>query len=150
MGLDMYLTARTFLWGVRKTSFKAIKKGVGKDLPKMKKFRLRYIEFEVGYFRKVNQIHSWFVRNIQDGNDDCKTYYVQQSSLTILLNTINQVLENHKKAEKLLPTQSGFFFGTTDYDEGYFLDLIEAKKIIERILKDVDFEKFDIYYHSSW
>jgi len=26
---------------------------------------------EVGYWRKANQIHNWFVENIQDGIDDC-------------------------------------------------------------------------------
>ena len=26
---------------------------------------------EVGYWRKANQIHNWFVENIQNGIDDC-------------------------------------------------------------------------------
>ena len=30
----------------------------------------RIIE-QVGYWRKANQIHNWFVENVQDGEDDC-------------------------------------------------------------------------------
>ena len=28
---------------------------------------------EVGYWRKANAIHGWFVRNVQNGKDDCGT-----------------------------------------------------------------------------
>ena len=29
---------------------------------------------EIGYWRKSNQIHKWFVDNIQEGVDNCATY----------------------------------------------------------------------------
>ena len=43
----------------------------GKKLP-IEFDRLSYIDEEVGYWRKANAIHKWFVDNVQDGNDDCK------------------------------------------------------------------------------
>ena len=50
-------------------------------------------------------------------------------------------------AKELLPTQEGFFFGSTDYDEYYYSDLQDTKQILEEALKDAhaDFE-----YCASW
>jgi hypothetical protein len=53
-------------------------------------------------------------------------------------------------AEELLPTQSGFFFGGTDYDEWYIEDIKHTIKMIEKILKETDFDIYAIYYVSSW
>jgi hypothetical protein len=50
-------------------------------------------------------------------------------------------------ASELLPSQSGFFFGNTEYDEYYFGDLIQTIEIIEDCLSDDDAE---FEYHSSW
>ena len=36
---------------------------------------------EVGYWRKANQIHKWFVDNVQDGVDDCGEYKVTKEQL---------------------------------------------------------------------
>lgn len=35
----------------------------------------------VGYWRKANHIHKWFVDNVQDGEDDCKEYRVSIEQL---------------------------------------------------------------------
>ena len=35
----------------------------------------------------------------------------------------DKVLDDNSLAEELLPTRSGFFFGSTDYDEWYFEDI---------------------------
>lgn len=34
--------------------------------------KVKEITEEVGYWRKANAIHGWFVDNVQKGNDDCK------------------------------------------------------------------------------
>lgn len=50
-------------------------------------------------------------------------------------------------AGDLLPTQGGFFFGNTDYDECYLDDLRETVAMLEPLIGD-DAEEF--YYHASW
>ena len=38
---------------------------------------------EVGYWRKANAIHNWFVNNIQNGKDDCRRYEVSKENLNL-------------------------------------------------------------------
>ena len=40
----------------------------------------------VGYWRKANQIHDWFVRNVQSGEDNCRDYHVSREKLEELKN----------------------------------------------------------------
>jgi hypothetical protein len=61
-----------------------------------------------------------------------------------------KVIEDSSVAEELLPTQSGFFFGGTCYDEWYIEDLKNTINIIDKILKETDFDIYAIYYVSSW
>src|SRR3990167_8388434 len=61
-----------------------------------------------------------------------------------------RVIAQTKIAEKKLPTQSGFFFGGTDYDEYYLRDLEQTVSQIEKVLKDERFNDFDFYYRASW
>lgn len=49
---------------------------------------------EVGYWRKANAIHNWFVNNIQNGKDDCGRYEVSKEKLKSLLKICEKVLEN--------------------------------------------------------
>ena len=47
---------------------------------------------EVGYWRKANQIHNWFVDNIQDGKDDCNYHReVTEDDLQELLAICEQI-----------------------------------------------------------
>lgn len=51
------------------------------------------IREEVGYWRKANHIHKWFVDNIQDGEDDCLYHReVRKADLLDLLDTCEKVL----------------------------------------------------------
>lgn len=105
------------------------------------------ISFPMGYWRKANQIHNWFVINVQDGEDNCGSYYVSREHLEELKEVCINVLANPEMAEELLPTGSGFFFGSTEYDEYYFQDLNHTVGIITRCLES----KFDYFeYQSSW
>lgn len=58
-----------------------------------------------------------------------------------------EVIAQPGLAAKLLPTQSGFFFGSTDYDEGYLYDIKETIRQIEPLLAE---EGGDFYYRASW
>lgn len=105
---------------------------------------------EVGYWRKVNQIHAWFVDNVQNGTDDCGYYPVTKDQLLKLRRSCELASNNIEHAETLLPTRSGFFFGSTDYDDWYKQDLEETKQIIDKVLNETDFDNEVIVYSSSW
>lgn len=106
---------------------------------------------EVGYWRKANHIHGWFVRNVQDGVDDCGEYEVTKEDLEKLLAECEFVLENKDKAAEILPTESGFFFGGTDYDERYFRDIEDTIAQVEKILNDWSTSWHEtIVYQASW
>ena len=106
------------------------------------------VGIEVGYWRKANAIHNWFVREVQGGVDDCGTYRVSREHLTKLKDLCLRVQSNHDLAAELLPTSSGFFFGSTGYD-GYYNESIDLTiEIIDRCLALP--EQWEFHYHSSW
>lgn len=51
--------------------------------------------------------------------------------------------------EDLLPTQSGFFFGSTDYDEWYVSDVMSCKRQFEKLLKNWKDNEV-VYNIMSW
>lgn len=110
--------------------------------------RVTNINERVGYWRKANHIHKWFVDNCQNGVDDCKEYYVSIEQLKELLQRCKDVLQDIDLAVTLLPTTSGFYFGSDAYGESYIDDTKATIKIIEDILaEDIDGR---YYYRSSW
>jgi hypothetical protein len=122
--------------------------------PEQAEFEPKEITYEIGYWRKANAIHKWFVDNVQEGKDDCGEYHVSKEQLKDLLGVVNAVLEkrDEAKAVELLPTQGGFFFGSMDYDNYYFNDLEHTKEVLEKALAikvpEWIWEHFE--YHSSW
>lgn len=181
MGLDMYLTKKTYVknWDHMKPEQLTnitVEGGRGANIQTE---RISEIVESVGYWRKANAIHIWFVENCQNGVDECQESYVGRDNLQELLRTVNEVLDNVKMGkgdvhtgttyqagtrtenyeegkivlnpdvcDELLPTSSGFFFGSTDYDEWYIKDLELTKQICEDALKEDD--GGDFYYQSSW
>lgn len=103
---------------------------------------------ELIYWRKANAIHRWFVINVQDYNDDCEIYLVSKEKLEELLYTCKEVLNDYTKARELLPTQEGFFFGSTLYDDDYFDDIIFTMNNLIKVLNRKDLK--NLYYCSSW
>lgn len=166
MGLDMYLYARTYVSGVDygrdekgeftatpNQQFKDIVEASGMTLAEMSE-DLPSVEmsFKIGYWRKANQIHQWFVNEVQDGVDECQPADVNRDKLVELRDVCRQVLADHSKASELLPTGEGFFFGSYEYDEWYFEQIEYTVQILDRILSNPKFEfgKFWFVYQSSW
>ena len=150
MGLDMYLSKKTYVkyWehnGDNNYDVKVTKAG---NPTKIDPKKVSYIVEEVGYWRKANQIHQWFVDNVQGGVDDCRDAYVERDKLEELLNLCKIVSIDKDKAEQLLPTASGFFFGGTGYDEWYYEQINDTIEILEEALSDDEADHFE--YHSSW
>lgn len=172
MGLDMYLEKKTYVknWDHTPEENKYeidIKQG-GLKVKHINTEKISEITEDIGYWRKANAIHNWFVNNIQEGNDNCKEYYVPKEKLKKLKEICEKVIESLEKkeinedgieikptttfanteiAKKLLPTTPGFFFGDTEYNEWYLSNLKETIKIINNAL---ECEEEDIYYSSSW
>ena len=130
MGLDMYLYGR-------KDNYNLTDYNIGRI----------GLQVEVGYWRKANAIHRWFVENVQGGDDNCATYSVSIDELKTLKSICEEVLNKPELADKKLPTKDGFFFGQTEYDEFYFNDIQETIDIVNKCL-DLDYDYFE--YSSSW
>ena len=194
MGLDMYLKKGKRLPKIKKfeSYLKIEEKVYDKDAETLEKYkdfvnecgqysRWNSLFEEVGYWRKANQIHKWFVDNVQNGVDDCNYYEVTKEHIEQLLSICKEIrakvdlvegnivisrsiqngewvnnyekgliISNPEVCEELLPTQSGFFFGSTDYDEYYMKDIDYTIELCERILKETDFENYRLAYCSSW
>ena len=61
-----------------------------------------------------------------------------------------EVISNPELAKELLPTQDGFFFGSTNYDQFYISDLESTVEQIDNILENTDFEQEDVVYMAWW
>lgn len=103
------------------------------------------------YWRKANAIHSWFVTNVQGGEDECKETYVSRKNLEDLLTECKATLKNkdNPDAISLQPVQ-GFFFGSTDMDEWYWQDIERTIKGLEKILGSELMHHASFTYQSSW
>ena len=148
MGLDMYLSAKKYLWKIDESDAQ-----VSKEIQERINVRRRVKEvvIEAAYWRKANQIHGWFVRNVQDGEDDCNPYDVARSDLVALLDACRKVLENRKLAAKLLPPAEGFFFGRYEYDDSYFEDVQRTADGLAALLEAVpEGSGWWFEYQSSW
>jgi len=104
---------------------------------------------KVNQWRKANQIHCWFVRNIQDNNDDCDFYLIKKADIQKLYKTIEEVLEDNKLAKELLPVMDGFNFGSREYDEYYFAELKRTQCMLKDFLDNWD-DKHIYVYQSEW
>lgn len=181
MGLDMYLSKKTYVkqWSHNPKSEQftvTVKKGT-KKYDNIKPERVSYVTEQVGYWRKFNALHNWFVENVQDNRDDCQESYVDREKLEELLEILTEVktiFENSPKKkvqvevgwsngekmyedievsedtdtlDELFPTASGFFFGGTEYDEYYIGQVNETIELLNNLLKE---ESGEFYYQASW
>jgi len=146
----MYLEKRTYVkqWSFQKPEEQYnVEVTKGGEPTNIKPERVTHIVEEIGYWRKQNQIHQWFVENVQNGVDNCGEYCVSKVQLEDLLEICKKILNDNSLAEELLPTTSGFFFGGTEYDEWYFDGIKNTIEILEEALSD---NSGDYYYSSSW
>lgn len=107
----------------------------------------------VAYWRKANQIHGWFVQNVQDGEDDCKLYHLEREKLQELVELCKRVKADNGLADELLPVTAGFFFGNYDpataYDEYYFEQIDNTIEMLDHVIA-VATDDLDFVYQSSW
>jgi len=155
MGLDSYLYAKKFVasasWESEEecNTVKDIANLMGGNDFLLDGLQFAEVKLQLAYWRKANQIHKFFVDECGNGVDDQQDIYVERDGLKDLLERCESILEDHSKAEELLPSQSGFFFGSTDYDQWYFEDLKRTVPILKKILENAP-EDWEFEYHASW
>lgn len=105
MGLDQYLHRRHYVknWSHDKGEWLVgvLRNGSPLEVAHFDPAMAKEVIEEVAYWRKANQIHAWFVENVQDGTDDCRPHYCEASQLKELVSVCEQVLA----ASELVPGQ---------------------------------------------
>lgn len=134
---------------------------------------------ENAYWRKANQIHKYLCDNGEVIREDieyivskqvlvnlleiCKKIkekavlkegqlfigYKWENGQQIPMHRNGKYIENSEEIEAMLPTQSGFFFGSTAYDEFYMEDIEETIRKLEPIINDLKDDEETLYY-ASW
>lgn len=156
MGLDMYLYREQYVsgygFGGNDTSkYHAIMDAVGikgcESAPSVT------VTACVAYWRKANAIHKWFC-DLDGGKDECQRIEVSIDQLRQLRGLAEYVLFQPHTAESVLPTTSGFFFGSNGYDEWYMNDMRNTVKQLDAILEDIpeDADQWSHWfiYQASW
>jgi len=157
MGLDQYLYASNYLSGgewqeqATRDAYAKVSDAIGAGDFENEEYPSITVKVKVGYWRKANQIHQWFVDNVQEGEDNCAEYYVSREQLQELNDVCMKVWKSKNKelAEELLPTQAGFFFGSYEIDEWYWEQVEDTLVQLGRILSKVP-EGWSFAYKSSW
>ena len=148
MGLDMYLTAKRYISEYADQD-KTVSTEIMRHFPELTAEQtLQEISVRMGYWRKANAIHKWFVDQVQNGVDNCGTYLVSREQLIELQHRCKVVLGWRGMAIEQLPPADGFFFGNAVVDEWYYLYLENTDKIIEQCLSMPKVWEFE--YSSSW
>jgi hypothetical protein len=134
MGLDMYLYRKTYIrnWSddEDKKEFEVTLSYKGKQ---MKLENPKEISEEVGYWRKANQVHNWFVQNVQEGEDDCKSYEVSREQLQTLLKLCKKVKKTARVVDGDVVTGMVFENGQLR-EEQRVGKVIENKEEIDALL----------------
>jgi len=112
-------------------------------------YTMTEVKVGVATWRKANQIHGWFVQNIQNGEDDCRQYDVERTQLAELASLCQTVLDDRDNAGQILPPVAGFFFGSGDFDQWYYEQLSWTAETITRLLATVP-DDWSFSYQSSW
>lgn len=154
MGLDMYLSARKRASNYRHAGpeenaiYKALLAAVGiTPIDPDQGAPSCTISITVAYWRKANQIHGWFVDNVQGGKDECEEHHVTREQIQTLHDLCAKAVAEKNAA--LIQPRGGFFFGSTEIDEWYWKDLEFTVEQLNRVLKEHD-ESWEFYYRSSW
>ena len=173
MGLDTYLSYRRNLDGIPETIQHAMRKQAYTDrypylaehfnktgeLDDIIDYRTEKgdpYEEELMCWHKANAIHKFFVDNAANGIDGCEPVQVTIEVLEDLVDRCEKILQEEvddqgalidpTTATELLPSQSGFFFGSnyyipfgsTEYDKQYIDTLKKTVKTLKPIVEHAE------------
>jgi hypothetical protein len=154
MGLDMYLSAERYIgdWDhdkeTERQAYKAVVAAAGLPGFRCDGSPHLVVKICVAYWRKANQIHAWFVENVQNGEDECKPHSVTREQLQELVALCEKAIADEDAS--LLTPRSGFFFGSTEIEQWYWDDLKGTIAQLKPLLENKDMEHWGFVYRSSW
>lgn len=109
-----------------------------------------YADYDA-YFRKVNFIFNFYENTLGTMVDQ---WYAVTNAEEIddLIDRCERVLAktgDQEYAHQVLPTQSGFFFGSTEYDDWYFSDVKDCLRQMKKFRKGLT-DDMTAYVIFSW
>ena len=146
MGLDMWLNGKIYTNDVTLEKINLAKYNVKVDS----------INVELGYWRKANQIHGWFRRNLSDEVGNCNEVFIPHDTLIELYEVCFRTMididnGNIEAAMERLPPEEGFYFGNYEIDEFYIQNVKHAIEILYNIFEMINNGiKMDVYYYAWW
>lgn len=111
-----------------------------------------YYRLHDAYFRKVNFIYGYFSTKLVD---EC--CIASKEDIDRLVNVCREVLTHHNTdedngvayASENLPTHTGFFFGSYEYDDWYWSDVKDCIKQMSELSKTLK-EGDMVLFYFSW
>jgi hypothetical protein len=156
MGLDMYLRAKINVQpyayaseAVRNPKFNNILEIVEVEEESISSYMGIVVDVPVGYWRKANAIHGWFIKE-SGKEDDCSPLYFSSTQLNDLRKVCLEVMDKKDEdfAMENLPPTEGFFFGSYGVDAYYYEDV---ENTIDILNKALDVNNVAYYeYCASW
>lgn len=96
--------------------------------------------------RKENHIRAAIEYLSGENAINCGYVFLSKPVVERLTERLAEVSQEHSLAATVLPTQDGFFFGSTQYDEYYFADIERELEAFRTILKEWDESKSYAYW----
>ena len=115
--------------------------------PELAKFELDDVDHGVGYFRKFNAFFNWVNTHV-NCVENCEEILLTREHLETLKTTLQNL--TRENCHQLLPTQSGFFFGSLEYDDYYWQDVNELRSLLDKLLTENNFESEHIFFYAWW
>ena len=139
MGLDMYVTIRhkntqskldAYEAWENKYSYEEWQRLTEEQREEWRNSEPEYDEDMYGkelmYWRKANQIHNWFVKNCQNGVDDCERYVITVANLKTLKELCEKILTMTEIKQELRPT----------YPNGWFSEPVHVMKDVRLLTEE--------------
>lgn len=154
MGLDMFLYKKYDIgaqYEHRKIDIK-LEITENKVPINIDKSKVSSITTEFLYWRKFNALHAYIVDNYANGVDDCRPIYLSINDLEDICEILSTIINDRSRAEELLPTSTGFFFGSEEYDDYYYSQVEGTYNNLKKeiTLKENNNASIDYVYEASW
>lgn len=102
---------------------------------------------EYSYYRKFNALQGYFEQNFNIANPG--KILLKEEIISDLYIRLNEIRYAPEKANLLLPSYPGPFFGAYEYDRLYH-SYVNQAAIDFYHAKFIDYSKYKLYYASDW